>query len=112
MTGLKVQGTSTAAWGHKLTSGLEDPSKVIKVLASDGSNGEQRELAYTGCRVIGNGSFGVVFQARLVRYTPDGHEVPPSEITDGSDSVAIKKVLQDKRFKVRRPSFSSAHTEP
>lgn len=80
---------------------MDDPSKVVKVLASDGKTGEQREIAYTGCRVIGNGSFGVVFQARLVHYTPDGQEVPASDITDGSDSIAIKKVLQDKRFKVR-----------
>lgn len=79
---------------------MDDPSKVVKVLASDGKTGEQREIAYTGCRVIGNGSFGVVFQARLIQYRPDGQEIPASEITDGSDNIAIKKVLQDKRFKV------------
>lgn len=37
-------------------------------------------------QVIGNGSFGVVYQARLI---------------DSQEMVAIKKVLQDKRFKVR-----------
>lgn len=36
-------------------------------------------------QVIGNGSFGVVYQARLI---------------DSQEMVAIKKVLQDKRFKV------------
>jgi glycogen synthase kinase 3 beta len=36
--------------------------------------------------VIGNGSFGVVYQAKLC---------------DTGEMVAIKKVLQDKRFKVR-----------
>lgn len=35
--------------------------------------------------MIGNGSFGVVYQARLI---------------DSQEMVAIKKVLQDKRFKV------------
>ena len=35
--------------------------------------------------MIGSGSFGVVYQARLL---------------EGNESVAIKKVLQDKRFKV------------
>lgn len=35
---------------------------------------------------IGNGSFGVVYQAKLC---------------DTQELVAIKKVLQDKRFKVR-----------
>lgn len=42
-------------------------------------------------QVIGNGSFGVVYQARLI---------------DSQEMVAIKKVLQDKRFKVS-PSFGN-----
>lgn len=37
-------------------------------------------------KVIGNGSFGVVYLAKLV---------------ETNELVAIKKVLQDKRFKVR-----------
>ena len=81
--------------------GMDDPNKIVKVLASDGKSGEQREIAYTSCRMIGNGSFGVVFQARLVHFQPDGSEVPASESSDESNNVAIKKVLQDKRFKVR-----------
>ena len=44
-----------------------------------------QEVAYSDTKVIGNGSFGVVYQARLC---------------DTSEQVAIKKVLQDKRFKV------------
>jgi len=43
-------------------------------------------VKYISDRVVGNGSFGVVFQATCVS-------------TD--EVVAIKKVLQDKRFKVR-----------
>lgn len=88
----------------RLTSGtgLEDPNKVIKVLASDGKTGEQREIAYSGCRIIGNGSFGVVFQARLVHGVNDGEGASAGERgSQVSDSIAIKKVLQDKRFKVR-----------
>ena len=42
-------------------------------------------MAYTDINVIGNGSVGVVYQARLA---------------DTRELVAIKKVLQDKRFKV------------
>lgn len=43
-------------------------------------------IIFNPTQVIGNGSFGVVYQARLI---------------DSQEMVAIKKVLQDKRFKVR-----------
>lgn len=68
---------------------IDDPHKVVEVIASDGKSGESRKIQYSDCKVIGNGSFGVVFQARLVGA--------PKE----TESIAIKKVLQDKRFKVR-----------
>jgi hypothetical protein len=71
-----------------LFTAVDDPRKVVKVVASDGKTGETRDIAYTNCKVIGNGSFGVVFQAKLTGG--------PQEGTD----IAIKKVLQDKRFKV------------
>mmetsp|Transcript_27480 Transcript_27480/g.31679 ORF Transcript_27480/g.31679 Transcript_27480/m.31679 type:complete len:393 (-) Transcript_27480:205-1383(-) len=41
---------------------------------------------FTGEKIIGNGTFGVVFQARIV---------------ETGELVAIKKVLQDKRYKNR-----------
>ena len=73
----------------------------MKVLASDGKTGEQREIAYTNCRIIGNGSFGVVFQARLVHSANEPtQENQIEDDTESSNSIAIKKVLQDKRFKV------------
>ncbi|KAM0753161.1 Pkinase-domain-containing protein [Meredithblackwellia eburnea MCA 4105] len=75
----------------------DDPSKVVKVVASHGKTGDQCELSYTGTKVVGNGSFGVVFQAKLVRSGEAG-SVPAD---DEEDDVAIKKVLQDKRFKNR-----------
>jgi len=68
---------------------LDDPTKEVKVIASDGRTGEQKDVAYTNCKVIGNGSFGIVFQARMVNV--------PKDLED----IAIKKVLQDKRFKNR-----------
>ncbi|KAJ3021795.1 regulator of ime2 [Thoreauomyces humboldtii] len=63
-----------------------DSSRTITVPANDGKTGEPMELSYTNYKVIGNGSFGVVFQAQLIA---------------NKEQVAIKKVLQDKRFKNR-----------
>lgn len=70
------------------STAIDDPHKIVKVIASDGRSGSQKEVSYTNCKVIGNGSFGIVFQAKLVGGTKDGED------------IAIKKVLQDKRFKV------------
>jgi len=70
-------------------SAYDDPSKVVTVNAFDGKSGDHTEISYTNCKVAGNGSFGVVFQAKLVGGPEDGGE------------IAIKKVLQDKRFKNR-----------
>ncbi|XP_078592002.1 glycogen synthase kinase-3 beta-like isoform X11 [Branchiostoma floridae x Branchiostoma japonicum] len=62
-------------------------SKVTTVVATPGAGPDRpQEVAYTDTKVIGNGSFGVVYQARLC---------------DTGELVAIKKVLQDKRFKNR-----------
>jgi len=64
----------------------KDGSKVITVLATEGQGPDtSRQVSYTDTKVIGNGSFGVVYQAKLC---------------ESGDLVAIKKVLQDKRFKV------------
>ena len=55
-----------------------------------------QEVSYTDTKVIGNGSFGVVYQAKLC---------------DSGELLAIKKVLQDKRFKVRETAgCSQTHT--
>ena len=53
--------------------------------AAGGSSGSNT-ISYSADRIIGNGSFGVVFQATMVQ---------------SGEIVAIKKVLQDKRFKNR-----------
>ena len=46
----------------------------------------EQNISYSAERIIGNGSFGVVFEAKVVGT---------------GEVVAIKKVLQDKRFKNR-----------
>jgi serine/threonine protein kinase len=72
---------STAPVIRALTQTIE----VIREKVHDGVTGEYRDLAYTQCKIVGNGSFGVVFQTKL---SPSGED------------AAIKRVLQDKRFKV------------
>ncbi|KAF3118911.1 regulator of ime2 [Orbilia oligospora] len=60
--------------------------ETVKEKVHDGLTGEIREMQYTQCKIVGNGSFGVVFQTKL---SPNGED------------AAIKRVLQDKRFKNR-----------
>ncbi|XP_039432609.1 glycogen synthase kinase-3 beta isoform X3 [Culex pipiens pallens] len=72
---------------RKFREMCKDGSKVTTVVATAGQGPDRpQEVSYTDTKVIGNGSFGVVFQATLC---------------DTGELVAIKKVLQDKRFKNR-----------
>jgi serine/threonine protein kinase len=64
------------------------PAEVIRERVQDGVTGETRDMQYTLYKIVGNGSFGVVFQTKL---SPSGED------------AAIKRVLQDKRFKVNHP---------
>jgi len=52
----------------------------------EGGDGEEKPFTYQAERVLGSGSFGVVYQAH---------------ISETGETVAIKKVLQDKRYKNR-----------
>lgn len=71
----------------KMKISSKDGSKVMTVIASPGQGPDRStEVSYTDTKVIGNGSFGVVYQAKLC---------------ESGEMVAIKKVLQDKRFKNR-----------
>uniref|UniRef100_A0A0K8TM77 Protein kinase shaggy-like isoform x6 n=1 Tax=Tabanus bromius TaxID=304241 RepID=A0A0K8TM77_TABBR len=70
-----------------MTISSKDGSKVTTVIATPGQGTDRvQEVSYTDTKIIGNGSFGVVFQAKLC---------------DTGELVAIKKVLQDRRFKNR-----------
>ncbi|CAO3667492.1 unnamed protein product [Rhizopus microsporus] len=60
--------------------------KTIKVIAKEARTGKQFRLEYTNKKITGNGSFGVVYQTRLI---------------ETNEEAAIKKVLQDRRFKNR-----------
>ncbi|XP_055302132.1 glycogen synthase kinase-3 beta isoform X2 [Sitodiplosis mosellana] len=81
VVGMKVSSASTTVPLSK------DGAKVTTVVATPGQGSDRvQEVSYTDTRVIGNGSFGVVFQAKLI---------------ETNELVAIKKVLQDRRFKNR-----------
>lgn len=59
----------------------------IIVTTIGGRNGQPKQtISYMAERVVGHGSFGVVFQAKCL---------------ETGEAVAIKKVLQDKRYKNR-----------
>jgi serine/threonine protein kinase len=58
---------------------------------------KDKAMSYAAERVIGNGSFGVVYQATIV---------------ETNETVAIKKVLQDRRFKNRELQIMSQLSHP
>lgn len=60
--------------------------EVITESVNHGHTGQPESIQYTQSQMVGHGSFGVVFQTQLL---------PSNEI------AAIKRVLQDKRFKNR-----------
>lgn len=71
--------------GIKISS--KDGNKATTVVATPGAGPDRpQEISYTDTKIIGNGSFGVVYQAKLC---------------ETNETIAIKKVLQDKRFKNR-----------
>jgi len=57
-----------------------------QILTTDGNSNQEQNYSYTATQVIGSGSFGVVYQAT---------------ISETGETVAIKKVFQDKRYKNR-----------
>ena len=66
------------------------PDKRNSTGQQSSKKGEKQAISYAAERVIGNGSFGVVYQATVI---------------ETGETVAIKKVLQDRRFKVCLLSF-------
>lgn len=60
--------------------------EVVTENVTNGHTGETQTIQYTQSQMVGHGSFGVVFQTQIM---------PSNEI------CAMKRVLQDKRFKNR-----------
>ncbi|KAK9764352.1 glycogen synthase kinase 3 [Basidiobolus ranarum] len=86
-------GSSTGA--HYLAE--HDPNQIVNVIASEGKSGESTEVSYTNCKIIGHGSFGVVYHAQLLHTM---------------EEIAIKKVLQDKRYKNRELQIMRGLSHP
>ncbi len=67
----------------ELPAEQKDDSLALDNRSSGGK--AKHSISYAAERVIGNGSFGIVYQATAI---------------ETGETVAIKKVLQDRRFKV------------
>ncbi|KAG8431544.1 hypothetical protein GDO86_018332 [Hymenochirus boettgeri] len=73
-----------SSFGSMKVSRDKDGSKVTTVVATPGQGPDrQQEVSYTDTKVIGNGSFGVVYQAKLC------------------DTGELSRGFTDKRFKNR-----------
>jgi serine/threonine protein kinase len=93
MSGINMSGTTSHHAAHSSTTassttalapiGGENAAAPTSPFVGEAS---QENISYSAERIIGNGSFGVVFEAKVV---------------ETNEVVAIKKVLQDKRFKNR-----------
>ncbi|GLT79573.1 hypothetical protein SLA2020_510560 [Shorea laevis] len=92
MRGMRIRHGKTSNHDDKeveatVISGNGTETGQIITTTIGGRNGQPKQsISYMAERVVGTGSFGVVFQAKCL---------------ETGESVAIKKVLQDKRYKNR-----------
>ncbi|KAL3671959.1 Glycogen synthase kinase-3 beta [Phytophthora oleae] len=82
----EIATVQTTASTTKKKEDMRNESTGITVGDSAHTLSDGKTIHYSAERIIGNGSFGVVFQA---------------SVEETGEIVAIKKVLQDKRFKNR-----------
>uniref|UniRef100_A0A803KZ44 non-specific serine/threonine protein kinase n=1 Tax=Chenopodium quinoa TaxID=63459 RepID=A0A803KZ44_CHEQI len=96
MHGMKIQDSKADKGDDKdmeaaVVSGSGTEAGQIITTTMGGRNGQPKQtVSYMAERVVGTGSFGVVFQAKCL---------------ETGEQVAIKKVLQDKRYKNRELSI-------
>ena len=86
MASVRPSTTAAAATSDAGPAPLNASATAATAAASESSPLTEQNISYSAERIIGNGSFGVVFEAKVV---------------ETGEVVAIKKVLQDKRFKNR-----------
>eukprot|EP00747_Dinoflagellata_sp_TGD_P142490 gnl/TRDRNA2_/TRDRNA2_176249_c0_seq2.p1 gnl/TRDRNA2_/TRDRNA2_176249_c0~~gnl/TRDRNA2_/TRDRNA2_176249_c0_seq2.p1 ORF type:complete len:392 (+),score=83.74 gnl/TRDRNA2_/TRDRNA2_176249_c0_seq2:93-1268(+) len=85
MSSSKTDGASSDIRSVQASMKMEQTVKGGQS-SSRGENGKAASFTYNAERVLGSGSFGIVYQAQVV---------------ETGESVAIKKVFQDKRYKNR-----------
>lgn len=68
----------------------ETAQSTVKATAGSAANSFEKDITFSNLGVVGKGSFGVVFKTSLI----DGDQA-------GERVVALKKVLQDRRYKNR-----------
>lgn len=81
-----------------VVSGSGTETGQIIVTSIGGRNGQPKQtMSYMAERIVGTGSFGVVYQAKCL---------------ESGESVAIKKVLQDRRYKNRELQIMRLFNHP
>ncbi len=80
------QNANNTTTSPTAASSSSNPNNANTSSNTNTQQATEQTISYSAERIIGNGSFGVVFQAAVV---------------ETGEVVAIKKVLQDKRFKNR-----------
>jgi hypothetical protein len=87
-----------------LTDIAFDSSRIITVFATNGKTDADLKISYTNMKVVGQGRYGTVFSAKMcggATLREQGQKEGADDALDEEDSeIAIKKYLQDKRFKV------------
>jgi len=93
-SGQKKQHNPSAA-----SDSLPEALERMKISEAEEKKKQKKKqaISYAAERVIGNGSFGVVYQATVI---------------ETGETVAIKKVLQDRRFKNRELQVMSMLDHP
>lgn len=94
------QHNPTAVTGHDSLSSAMQTLTVSGEAEKTKKKEESRKkptISYAAERVIGNGSFGIVYQATVI---------------ETGETVAIKKVLQDRRFKNRELQIMNMLNHP
>jgi len=89
--------SSLAVGGQDSLSDAVEKMKISSKAPETSEKKDKQAISYAAERVIGNGSFGVVYQATVI---------------ETGETVAIKKVLQDRRFKNRELQIMGSLDHP